>query len=131
MDVTFTPAAMHFIRRMLRFSNGTAESGFRLTVTPGGCSGYSAQFSVEDRPAAGDEIVDVDGMRLFLPAISRMSLQGVTVDFSDGLLESGLTFHNPNATACGCSTSSGGGNPVVTKVSVASIGRRIEGKDRP
>ncbi len=131
MDVKFTPAATHFIRRMLRFSGGTRESGFRLTVTPGGCSGYNAQFSIEDRPAAGDETLVVDGMRLFLPAISRQSLHGVTVDFSDGIRESGLTFHNPNATACGCSTSGGGGDPVVTKVSISSIGRRTEHKDRP
>ena len=131
MDVTFTPAALHFIRRMLRLSGRTNEAGFRLTVMPGGCSGYDAQFSIENQPASGDEILQVDGMRLFLPAVSRMSLTGVTVDFSDGILDSGLTFHNPNATSCGCSTGSAGGNPTVTKVSIARIGRKTERKDPP
>ncbi len=132
MDVTFTPAAQEFIRRMMRFSGGGSEAGFRMTVTPGGCSGYSTQFSVEERPAPGDETVSVEGVKVFLPAISRISLDGATVDFCDNVLESGFTIHNPNAASCGCSTSGGGGgSPSVTKVSVGSIGRRTETKGAP
>lgn len=118
--VTVTPAAEKFMRRMVRFSEHPA-GGFRLTVTPGGCSGYSSVFSVEAAPQAGDAELGVNGLRVFLPAESRLLLDGVTVDFADTPLQSGLTFVNPNAAACGCSTAA---SPAEASVSLASIKRR-------
>ena len=44
-NVTVTPAAEKFIRRMVRFSEHP-EGGFRLTVSAGGCSGYNSEFTV-------------------------------------------------------------------------------------
>ncbi|MDU6731387.1 MAG: iron-sulfur cluster assembly accessory protein, partial [Bradyrhizobium sp.] len=41
MNFTLTPAAQKFMRMMLR-ADGTAGSGFRLAVSPGGCSGLAA-----------------------------------------------------------------------------------------
>ncbi len=121
--VTVTPAAEKFMRRMVRFSDHPS-GGFRLTVTPGGCSGYASAFSVEPAPAGGDAEVQVNGLRLFLPAESRLLLDGVTVDFADTPLQSGLTFVNPNAAACGCSTAGDAAQPpALVSVSLASIKR--------
>jgi iron-sulfur cluster assembly protein len=50
-QITITPAAEKFIRRMVRFSE-TPAGGFKLSVAPGGCSGYSSEFSVEAAPGA-------------------------------------------------------------------------------
>src|ERR1039458_8842781 len=44
MDLTITSAAEKFIRRMLRFGGG-AQSGLRLVVTAGGCSGLAGGIS--------------------------------------------------------------------------------------
>lgn len=121
-NVTVTPAAEKFMRRMVRFSEHPA-GGFRLTVAPGGCSGYSSQFSVEASPQAGDAELGVNGLRVFLPAESRLLLDGVTVDFADTPLQSGLTFFNPNAAACGCSSSETSA-PAEATVSLASIKRK-------
>ena len=82
MEVTVTPSAEKFIRRLLRFDGGPG-SGFRLRVTAGGCSGLAAEFSVEASPLKGDAVVEVNGMKLFLPAESRLLLDGVTIDFAD------------------------------------------------
>ncbi|HLO93598.1 MAG TPA: iron-sulfur cluster assembly accessory protein [Burkholderiaceae bacterium] len=120
---TVTPAAAKFIRRMVRFS-ATPAGGFRLTVTPGGCSGYSAEFTVEAAPRAGDSEVLVDDVRLFLPAESRLVLDGVTVDFAETPTSSGLTFLNPKAGPCGCSSSAGAGVPAEATVSVGAIVRK-------
>ncbi len=122
-QVTVTPAAEKFMRRMVRFSSHP-EGGFRLTVTPGGCSGYSSSFSVEPAPAGGDAELVVNGLRVFLPAESRLLLDGVTVDFSETPTQSGLSFINPNAAACGCSTADTAGPPAQATVSLASIKRR-------
>lgn len=105
-DVTVTPAAEQFMRRIVRFGGAGATAGFRLVVRPGGCSGLSSEFTVESAPLAGDEVVVCNGLSLFLPAESRALLAGVTIDFSDTRQSSGLTFIDPNAQACGCGTGS-------------------------
>jgi iron-sulfur cluster assembly accessory protein len=121
-QVTVTPAAEKFMRRMVRFST-TPTGGFRLTVTPGGCSGYSSEFSVEAAPRGGDAELAVNGLRVFLPAESRLLLDGVTVDFAETPTQSGLTFFNPNAEACGCSTAGDAKPPAQATVSLSSIRR--------
>ena len=120
--VTVTPAAEKFMRRMVRFS-ATPAGGFRLTVAPGGCSGYTSEFTVEPAPQGGDSELAVNGLRVFLPAESRLLLDGVTVDFADTPLQSGLTFVNPNAEACGCSTAGESKPPAQATVSLSSIKR--------
>src|ERR1022692_533296 len=67
-----------FIRRMLRMS-GAADSGFRLVVTPGGCSGLASEFSVESAPLPGDTVVEHRGMKFFVPELSRLLLAGVRI----------------------------------------------------
>jgi iron-sulfur cluster assembly protein len=105
MNLAVTPSAEKFIRRALRFDGGPG-SGFRLLVTPGGCSGLAAEFSVEAAPRTGDAVVEVSGIKLFLPAESRLLLDGVTIDFKDTAMETGFVFHDPKKAACACGPSS-------------------------
>jgi iron-sulfur cluster assembly accessory protein len=121
--VTVTPAAEKFMRRLVRFSEHPA-GGFRLSVVPGGCSGYASEFSVEAAPQRGDAELAVNGLRVFLTAQSRLLLDGVTVDFADTPLQSGLTFLNQNAQTCGCSMPGPAKPPAEVSVSIASIKRR-------
>src|SRR5450755_612031 len=122
-NVTVTPAAEKFIRRMVRFS-AHPEGGFRLTVSAGGCSGYNSEFTVVSAPNAGDSELLVGGVKLYLPAESRLMLDGVTIDFADTPTKSGLTFTNPNAAACGCSSAGeSAAPPSQATVSISSIAR--------
>jgi iron-sulfur cluster assembly protein len=120
--VTIDPAAEKFMRRMVRFS-AHPTGGFRLSVTPGGCSGFASEFSVEAAPRGGDAELQVNGLRVFLPAESRLLLDGVTVGFAETPTQAGLTFVNPNAAACGCSTADAAQPPAQASVSLASIKR--------
>jgi iron-sulfur cluster assembly protein len=122
--VTVTPAAEKFIRRMVRFSDHPT-GGFRLEVSPGGCSGYSSEFVVVPAPEEGDAELSVNGTRVFLPAQSRLLLDGATVDFEDTPIKSGLTFVVPNGASCGCSSSGGesAAPPAVATVSLSSLKR--------
>lgn len=124
MNLTMTPAAEKFIRRMVRFGGAGEDAGFRLTVTPGGCSGYSSEFSVEAELKAGDAALIVNGIKLFLPAASRLMLEGITIDFTETPTNAGLTFINPNASACGCSSSADAAPPQHATISIASIQRK-------
>jgi iron-sulfur cluster assembly accessory protein len=99
MNLSITPAAARFIRLMLR-ADGGPESGFRLAVSPGGCSGLNADISVQAAPGPGEKTVVQDGVKLFLTAESRLLLEGVTIDFTDTAAKTGLVFHDPKATTC-------------------------------
>lgn len=120
---TVSPAAENFIRRMVKFSGLPPTAGFRLSVTAGGCSGYSSEFTVEAQPAPGDEVADVNGIAVFLPAETRLLLDGVIVDFADTPTKSGLTFVNPNAAPCACSSSgdTASSAPTMAKIEIGSI----------
>ncbi len=101
MNFMVTPAAEKFVRRMIMFNGG---GGFRLAVTAGGCSGLAAQFEVEGAPRAGDSIHQYKDLKFFLPAESRLLLDGVTVDFTETATQTGFVFHDPKQASCGCST---------------------------
>ncbi|MFO1327633.1 MAG: iron-sulfur cluster assembly accessory protein [Rubrivivax sp.] len=121
-QLVVTPAAERFMRRMVRFS-GMPSAGFRLSVSAGGCSGLASQFSVEPAPQVDDAELSVNGLRLFLPAESRLLLDGVTIDFHDGMAATGLSFVDPRAGACGCSSSAPAAAPAQASVSVGAIRR--------
>ena len=120
MQFTMTPAAEKFVRRMIRFGGAGESAGFRLMVSAGGCSGLASEFSVEADPKPGDSVVVFNGIKLFLPAESRLLLEGATMDFADTPTNSGLTFVTPNSPSCGCSSSSSS----VASVDISSIGRK-------
>jgi iron-sulfur cluster assembly accessory protein len=102
-NFSVTPKANRFMRMMV-MSDGGPGAGFRLAVTPGGCSGLSADIAVLPEPLPGDAVVTRDGIKLFLPAESRLLLNGITIDFAETPTSTGLVFHDPNAKAC-CGTS--------------------------
>jgi iron-sulfur cluster assembly protein len=90
VQIEITPAAEKFIRRMIRIGNVPDGGGFRLAVSPGGCSGLEAKF----------------GLKLFLPAESRLLLEGVTIDCADSPTESGFVFRDPKSRGSACGTPS-------------------------
>ncbi|MHB8253828.1 MAG: HesB/IscA family protein [Acidiferrobacter sp.] len=120
MCVTITPSALHFMRRILRLS-GHPEHGFRLLVTPGGCSGMSVDFSVESAPWAGDVMMGHDGVKIFMPAATNDLLARCTVDFNDTRHSSGLIVKDPKSDACGCA---GAGSATVD---ISRLKRQSEG----
>jgi iron-sulfur cluster assembly accessory protein len=122
-NVTLTPVAAKFINRIVRFSGLGANAGLRLAVTPGGCSGYSSEFSPEAFPQVDEQMLEVGGVRLFLGAETRLLLNGITIDFIETATQSGLSFIDPNKEACACSSSDSAAKAGVTKIDVGSIGR--------
>ncbi len=74
-------------------------------MSPGGCSGLAAEFSVESVAASPAKPWSKhNGLKLFLPAESRLLLDGVTIDFADTPTESGLVFRDPKSTGSACGT---------------------------
>lgn len=78
----------------------------RLSVEGGGCSGFQYKFGLADAVADDDSVVEQDGVRLAVDAVSLDLVRGCTVDFVDSLAGAAFKVANPNAAAgCGCGTS--------------------------
>jgi iron-sulfur cluster assembly accessory protein len=72
----------------------------------GGCSGFQYSMDFENEPKEGDVVYEQDGLKYFVDPMSSMYLQGVTVDYIQGLQGAGFKFNNPNArNTCGCGSS--------------------------
>jgi iron-sulfur cluster assembly accessory protein len=82
------------------------ESGLRVFVQGGGCSGFQYGLMIEDGPGATDQVFESNGVKLFVDPISVRYLKGAEVDFVDNISGGGFTIHNPNAVStCGCGQS--------------------------
>src|SRR5689334_1701996 len=80
--------------------------GLRVSVLPGGCSGFKYSLNIEDQPLEDDIILEMDRIKLFVDGFSLPYLNGVKVDYVTSMQGSGFTFENPNATGgCGCGSS--------------------------
>ena len=53
-----------------------------------------------------DQVLDFDGLKVFIDRASLLQVEGAEVDYVDGLQGAGFKFNNPNATGtCGCGES--------------------------
>lgn len=102
--VTLSAAAARRIAEVLKSEpTGTA---MRLSVTGGGCSGFSYDFQFVTTTEPDDVAIARDGTTLLVDAVAVPYLAGAEVDFVDDLMGQYFKVKNPNATAtCGCGTS--------------------------
>ncbi|HXG64780.1 MAG TPA: iron-sulfur cluster assembly accessory protein [Blastocatellia bacterium] len=104
--LTLTETAATEVKKFMESEQAGPEAGLRIRVVPGGCSGFSYSMQIEDGPRPGDEIMDQNGLRVFVDMFSKQYLEGVQVDYVNSVMGSGFTFNNPNATgSCGCGSS--------------------------
>ena len=82
------------------------QGGLRVSVLPGGCSGFKYSLNIEERSLEDDVVMELNGVRVFVDGFSMQYLNGVTIDYTSSMQGSGFTFSNPNATGgCGCGSS--------------------------
>jgi iron-sulfur cluster assembly protein len=107
MTLDVTDSAVVEIKKFMTGEEGLPETaGLRVRVVPGGCSGFQYSLNIEEDSRQGDFILDEKGVKLFVDMFSAQYLNGVKIDYVTGVMGSGFTFTNPNATgSCGCGTS--------------------------
>jgi iron-sulfur cluster assembly accessory protein len=80
--------------------------GLRVSVQPGGCSGFKYGLLIEDQAAEDNLVFDQGEYRVFVDPFSAQYISGVIIDYTSSMQGSGFTFKNPNATGgCGCGSS--------------------------
>jgi len=107
IELVVTPVAAVEVRKFMEAEGVTGEvGGLRVSVQPGGCSGFKYSLVIEDRSAEDDFVIDNDGFKVFIDPFSAQYISGVTIDYVTSMQGSGFTFKNPNATGgCGCGSS--------------------------
>jgi iron-sulfur cluster assembly protein len=104
--LNLTPKAAAEVRKIMEKEKQGQYLGLRVGVKGGGCSGLSYFLDLEKEPRPDDNIIESNGVKIFLDPKSALYLQGTELDFSDGLNGTGFTFRNPNAQrTCGCGSS--------------------------
>jgi iron-sulfur cluster assembly protein len=102
--------------REITASEPNPETGLRVYVYSGGCSGFRYGMMIEDAPTADDQVLESQGIRVYVDSKSVDLLRGAQIDYVDTLMGAGFTVNNPNAVAaCGCGssfrTAESAGNP--------------------
>lgn len=106
MTITVTPTATTEVQRFMEEQGTTQTAGLRVAVLPGGCSGFQYGLNIEDESQDDDEIMEANGLRLFVDPFSVQYLDGVEIDYVTTMMGAGFTFKNPNANGgCGCGSS--------------------------
>ena len=73
--------------------------GLRVYVYSGGCSGFRYGMMLEDAPTPEDNILNANGIKVYVDGQSIDLLQGSQIDYVDTLMGAGFTVNNPNAVA--------------------------------
>ncbi len=103
--VTLSQEASVQLKKILDEENDP-NLGLRVFVAGGGCSGFQYQMVLENEIRDGDEINEVDGLKVYVDQYSSKYLTGAEIDFVNQLMGGGFTVHNPNAvSSCSCGTS--------------------------
>ena len=103
--ILVTEAAAGKIRDLLA-EEGKPDSGLRVFVQGGGCSGFQYGLMIEEGGGVGDQLFESNGVKLYVDPVSLSYLKGAEVDFVDTITGGGFTIKNPNASStCGCGSS--------------------------
>ena len=107
LELILTPAAGTEVKKFIAAEQVPEETaGLRVSVLPGGCSGFKYSLNIEEASQEDDITLESSGVRLFVDGFSLQYLNGVTIDYVTSMQGSGFTFSNPNATGgCGCGSS--------------------------
>lgn len=105
VSIALSQGAAAKVEELLKKEEGS-QFFLRIAVQPGGCSGLRYALYFDDREMEGDVVTDFGGFSIRVDRMSNPYLKGASLDWLDGLEQSGFTINNPNATGtCACGDS--------------------------
>ncbi|KAI9812387.1 MAG: Iron-sulfur assembly protein 1 [Thelocarpon impressellum] len=101
--MTLTPSALSQLRRLLSQPDPKL---IRIGVKNRGCSGLAYHLEYVEKPAAFDETVEQEGVRVLIDSKALFSIIGSEMDWVEDKLNRRFVFRNPNIKEqCGCGES--------------------------
>ena len=102
--LTITDRAYKQIESVMLEENTT--DALRVFVQSGGCSGFNYGFTFDHKQADDDFVMEKNGVKVFVDAMSMQYLQGAEIDYKRDLTAAQFVIRNPNAVnTCGCGSS--------------------------
>ena len=103
--ITLSDTAARKVSELIK-QEGDDSLALRVSVRPGGCSGFSYEMFFDQDIASDDLLTDFGGVRVVVDPSSAQLLDGATLEYKDGLQGAGFSINNPNAQrTCGCGQS--------------------------
>ncbi len=86
--------------------NNKENSGLRVEIVPGGCSGFQYGLELDDNTTDLDLVIEEKGVKIIISKDNMQFLKGAKLDYVDSLQGGGFKISNPNAnSSCGCGQS--------------------------
>jgi iron-sulfur cluster assembly accessory protein len=89
-------------------AEGKDSWGLRIYMAEGGCCGPSYGMDIDERPAEGDDIVEKNGLRVFVDQNASRNLKGMEIDFVDDGERQGFVITGQPSSSCGSGCASCG-----------------------
>ena len=90
----------------LKDAENADESFLRMGVKPGGCSGLSYEMFFDTEKYENDFTEQYGEVSIVVDGQSVDHIRGATLDYKEGLNETGFSIDNPNVSrTCGCGNS--------------------------
>lgn len=100
-----TDKAVDKVKTLLKAEN-KGGYGLRVAVQGGGCAGFQYGLTWENEQRSNDNVLEFNGLKVFVDPLSILYLEDVSIDYVDSLSGSGFKIDNPKATgSCGCGSS--------------------------
>ncbi len=102
---TLTDKAAEMVKKIMESENKQGI-GLRVTVAPGGCSGYTYGLDFSEKNAEQDLVIEQNGVEIYIDEDIEPLVRGAKLDYVESLMGAGFVLDNPNASSsCGCGKS--------------------------
>jgi iron-sulfur cluster assembly protein len=103
LPLTLTASAAGKIQQLMAEEPAGEAEVLRVAIQGGGCSGFQYGLGFDRGIQEGDLELEQHGVKIVVDQFSAPYLAGASIDFVDGIQESGFKIDNPNASSsCGC-----------------------------
>ncbi len=105
--VTISDIAVEKAKEILE-AEGKSRWGFRFYTAGSGCCGPSYGIDIVEQPSEEDEVIDKDGVKVFVEKSASEKLNGMEIHYVDDGEKQGFVFTG-NQPSCdsGCGSSCG------------------------
>ncbi len=101
----FTDSAASKVKQLIE-EEGNDDLNLRVFISGGGCSGFQYGFTFDESVNEDDTIMEKNGVKLLVDAMSFQYLIGAEIDYQENLQGAQFIIKNPGATStCGCGSS--------------------------
>lgn len=105
LPIAITESAQKELLQIKSEQPNANQLPLRLGVKSGGCSGFEYILGFDEKTDLDDEFT-VGDLKVVIQKAHMMYLNGIELDYHNGLNNRGFVFNNPNAQeTCGCGTS--------------------------